>query len=398
MSRQKVVIRSDVLDIARFAKMIPVRKSMIKKAPNLPLPKSYAVNRTADLLHPREQKLRVKQIIEHGADTKSFVLESAENRPLAYFRAGQYLSVNLRIGNAVLTRPYSIASSPSRALRGEYVITVKRVESGFASGFILDTWEEGAEVSVSAPEGCFYYEPLRDAKTIVGIAGGSGITPFLSLANAINEQTEDAQLILLYGCRNENEILFKEELDTLAAENEKIKVVYVLSDSKKKKEGLEKGFIDRKLIKKYAPEKFSIFVCGPKAMYDFAREEIKKLGIEKKYVRFELFGAANDASELKGFPKDFAEREFNCTVKVRGEEKGKIPCRAQESVLVALERAGISVPSHCRSGECGFCRSKLLSGEVFIPEETDGRRIADAKFGYIHPCCSYPLSDIEIHV
>jgi len=398
MSRLKVVVRSDFIDMVRFAKMIPIRTAMIEKAPNYPLPKSYAVNRTADILHPREQKLRVKEISEHTCDAKSFVLESAENRPLAYFRAGQYLSVNLRIGNAVLTRPYSIASSPSRALQGEYMVTVKRAADGFASGFILDNWEVGTEVSVSAPEGNFYYEPLRDAKTVIGIAGGSGITPFLSLANAINEKTEDAQLILLYGCRNEKEILFKNELDTLAEENDKIKVIYVLSDLKKKKAGFEKGFIDSKLIEKYAPEKFSLFICGPKAMYEFAEGEIKKLGIEKKYVRFELFGAANDAAKIKGFPKDAVGKVFNCTVKVKGDEKTKIPCMAQESVLTALERAGISVPSRCRSGECGFCRTKLISGEVFIPEETDGRRIADAKFGYIHPCSSYPLSDIEIHV
>ncbi len=398
MSKLKVVVRSNVKDIAGFAKMIPVRKGKFDKAPDTPLPKTYAVNRTAALLHPKEQKLKVKEIIGLGADVKSYVLESAENKPLAYFRAGQYLSINLKIGGAVLTRPYSIASSPARALAGEYKITVKRVEDGFASGYILDSWETGTEVSACAPEGNFYYEPLRDAKTVVGIAGGSGITPFLSLAYAINDGTQDAKLILLYGSRNENEILFRDELDSLAKGNDNIKVVYVLSDAKGKSNGFEKGFIDSSLIKKYAPEQYSVFICGPKAMYEFVRSEIKSLGIAQKYVRFELFGAAKDASCLIGFPKEALGQEFSCTVIVRGDEAIKIPCKAEESVLVSLERAGIEAPSRCRSGECGYCRSKLVSGEVFIPEETDGRRIADAKFGYIHPCCSYPVSDIEIHI
>jgi len=72
--------------------------------------------------------------------------------------------------------------------------------------------------------------------------------------------------------------------------------------------------------------------------------------------------------------------------------------KSEESVLVALERAGIKAPSKCRSGVCGYCRSRLIQGDVFIPEDTDGRRAQDKKSGYIHPCCSYPLSDMKIEI
>jgi len=72
--------------------------------------------------------------------------------------------------------------------------------------------------------------------------------------------------------------------------------------------------------------------------------------------------------------------------------------RADETVLVALERAGIEAPSHCRSGECGWCRSRLVSGDVFTPESLEARRKADLKAGYIHPCCTYPLSDLMIEI
>lgn len=75
-----------------------------------------------------------------------------------------------------------------------------------------------------------------------------------------------------------------------------------------------------------------------------------------------------------------------------------IPCNANENMLVALERAGIAGPNRCRGGICGWCRSKLLSGEVFIPENTDGRRDADKVYGYIHPCASFALSDASIEV
>ena len=94
---------------------------------------------------------------------------------------------------------------------------------------------------------------------------------------------------------------------------------------------------------------------------------------------------------------DKANLNFKLTVKRFGNET-VIDCLSNESILVALERAGIEAPARCRSGECGFCRSKLVSGEVFIPGNTDGRRIADIKFGYIHPCSTYPMSDITIKI
>ncbi|MCR4616021.1 MAG: 2Fe-2S iron-sulfur cluster binding domain-containing protein [Clostridiales bacterium] len=392
---KKVVIKSNAADIKKFLETITGRRAKFKNGASTPLPKTYAVNETANKLHPNKQRLVIKDIIVHSDDVKSFILAPAGDAPLAYFRAGQYLSLSLKIGGALLTRPYSIASSPAEALAGIYNITVKRVPDGFVSGYILDNWIVGQEVTAYAPEGNFYYEPIRDAHTVVGIAGGSGITPFLSLAKSIADGTEDAELILLYGSRTEDDILFKPEFDALMEQCDKIKVVYVLSDSKTK--GYEHGFIDKKLILKYAPEKFSVFVCGPGAMYNFVAKELETMDIPKKFIRFELFGETKNPAAIQGFPPEAVGKTFNCTVKCLDEEK-VIPCSSEESVLVALERAGIAVPSRCRSGECGFCRSKLVSGEVFIPASTDGRRIADVKFGYIHPCCSYPTSDISIKI
>ncbi len=385
---EKVIIKSNVKDLALFAKIIPTRKGKFNNAPATPLPATYAVNETAKHLHPIQQELAVKEVIEHSRDVKSYVLVSATGKPLAYFRAGQYLSISLTIGGSVTTRPFSITSTPEKALIGHYMITVKRAVDGFASRYILDNWTVGTAVKTSAPEGNFYYEPLRDAKTVVGIAGGCGITPFLSLAGAIVDGAEDAELVLLYGCRKEEEILFKNKFAWIQAKCQKVKVVYVLSDSDE--EGFEHGFISAELIKKYAPSIYSVFVCGPGEMYQFVAEELKKLHLEKKYIRFELFEANTiDAGKTE---------TFSCRASVSGAETKVISCRSDESVLVALERAGIRAPSRCRSGECGFCRCRLVSGDVFIPPETDGRRKADLKFGYLHPCCSYPKGDIEIRL
>ena len=384
----KFIIKSNAKDIAGFAKMMPVRIAKFRAAPATPLPTSYAVNETAKLLHPPVQKLRVKAVDDVSPDTNCYVLEAVGKKTPAYFRAGQYISLKLKIGDAVLSRPYSIASSPAEALKGIYRVAVKRVPNGFASGFILDNFKVGQEVNASAPDGTFYYEPLRDANTVVCLAGGSGITPFLSLAGAVADGTEDCALIIIYGCRTENDILFREKLDALSVSCDKIKVVYVLSDACA--EGCEQGFITAELVKKYAPESYSVFVCGPAAMYAFEKKELKKLDLPEKFIRFEM--------QAGTVPPSGETKTFNCTVGARDSKKRVVPCRNDESILVALERAGIEAPSMCRSGECGFCRLKLISGDVSVPEENDGRRAADLRFGYIHPCCTYPQSDVEIRL
>ena len=346
----------------------------------------FGVNKVAKSIHPKEQKLVISRIEEHADIAKSYFFKSEAE--LAFFKAGQYLTFKLEIGNSVVTRSYSIASSPASALNGEYQITVKRIADGFVSDYILDNWSVGDEVVTYAPEGNMTYSPLRDAKNIVAIAGGSGITPFLSLARAIDQGDEDCSLTLLYGCRTSAEILFKSELDSLSQKNEKINVVYVLSHSDE--EGYEKGFVGADVIKKYAPaESYSIFVCGPGGMYKFLEAELPKLEIERKYIRFEVFSSGKKVDEQ---PK-----EYNITVVNRGNET-TIKASSNETVLCAFERAGIEVPARCHTGECGFCRSKLVSGKIYIPEGEDKRRIADMQFDFIHPCCCYPESDLVIRI
>ena len=381
-----------------FTKMTPNRQAKIDAAPAGPVPaiESYVPNKIAKALHPGTQYVKVAQIVEQSADTKTFWLEADPARgteKLAWFSAGQYLSVSLEIGTMKLTRPYSLSSSPREALKGRYGLTIKRVKDGLASNYILDNWTVGTEVTVSEPLGVFTYEPLRDAKTVVGIAGGSGITPFRSLAKAIADGDEDAEMILLYGSRTLADAVFQEEFKAL--EGPKFKLVNVLSHEEQ--EGCEKGFITEELIRKYAPEgAYSIFLCGPQAMYDFVDKEIAKLGLRKKFIRHELFGEYFGPAKEADYPKDVAP-EFKITVRIAGTEQ-TITAPADTSILRSLEANGIAAPAHCRSGECGWCHSKLVSGEVYCPKSVDGRREADYLYGYIHPCCTFPLSDLTIEV
>jgi len=384
-----------------FLKVVPNRKQKILEAPATPLPptSSYKANELAAALHPKCQHLLVADIIEHAKGVKSFILapdKDSGTENLAYFSAGQYLSITLSVGNVVITRPYSLSSSPKESLEGKYMLTVKEVEDGLASRYILDTWEVGTKVTASGPLGEFTYEPLRDAKQIVGLAGGSGITPFRSLSKAIADGDEDADLTLIYGSRTKADALFQDEFQQIAASCSRFRLVNVLSEEPA--EGCEQGFITSDLIRRYAPKtgECSLFVCGPQAMYNFVDKEIAALGLRRKFVRHELFSEYHNPGKDEDYPAG-KDSMFRLTAVVCGEKK-EMDCNANDSLLVTMEHNGIAVPAHCRSGICGWCHSRLVSGEVYIPESMEGRRLADFQFGYIHPCCTFPLSDVVIDV
>lgn len=355
----------------------------------------------AKALHPKRQYLKIEKVTERGEDCRSFTLVPDTEKgttSLAYFGAGKYLTVFETIEGMPITRAYSISSSPKDSLEGNYVLTIKLVEGGLMSKYIFDTWKEGRSVEVSAPAGNFEYQELRDAKKVICLAGGSGITPFVSMANAIKDGDEDFEMTLLYGSRTYDNILFREELEEIAENCDKVKVIHVLSDEAEAKEGTEKGFITAELIKKYAPENedYSIFLCGPQQMYNFLDGELKKLNKEKKYIRHEMFGEFHNPASQSDYPENVPD-EVKITVTIQ-DNTYTVVGKTGDSVMQTLEKNKIAVPARCRSGECGFCHSHLLSGKVYVPEALEYRRLADYKFGCIHPCCSFPLTDLVINV
>ncbi len=390
------------LKARKFLSMLPDRQKRFESG-KAELPDiSDQATVLAKALHPKRQYLKIAEIIDRAEDCKSYVLVPDEEKgttALAWFGAGKYLTVFETIEDMPITRAYSISSSPKDSLEGKYVLTIKLVEGGLMSQYIFDTWAVGSSVEVSAPSGNFEYQELRDARKVICLAGGSGITPFVSMANAIADGDEDFEMTLLYGSRNVQNILFKDELDALAAKCGKIKVVHVLSDEDAEAgEGFEKGFITAELIKKYAPEneKYSIFLCGPQQMYAFVDKELEKLGLEKKYIRHEMFGEFHNPATQADYPAGVPEK-----VKIRvtiQDNTYEIEGSSNDSVMQILEKNGISAPARCRSGECGFCHSHLISGKVYVPKALEYRRLADYKFGCIHPCCSFPLTDLEINV
>ena len=399
----KVRVRGHIRDLLAFRKLVPERKKRIARSSAAVLDLD-PMNRLARRLHPENQNLVIADIRDETRTTKTFKLVADPDSPteeLAYFRAGQYLSLRVAVNAVRVTRPYSISSAPFEALDGSgfYEITVRRQPEGFLTTYVWDNWKVGTKVHSSGPSGLFYHEPLRDSGKIVGLAGGSGIAPFRSMARAIVQGELDAELLLLYGSSDEDDIVFQRELAELEQKApDKIRVVHVLSCKDTSMEGCERGFITADLIRKHADvDNGSFFVCGPQAMYQFVEQELAKLDLPRRRIRREVYGELENVTRSPGFPREVADRTFRLKAHVGGISV-EVPARAVETVLVAMERANLAPPSECRSGECGFCRTLLVEGDVYISPESDGRRAADKRFGYIHPCASYPITNLEVAI
>ena len=203
-----------------FLGEVKTRTAAIEAAPDTIANSMFNANILAGRLHPSVQHCIIAKVVDHG-DAKSFTLiPDAEKgtKELAYFRASQYVSVSLNIDGAPVCKPYTIRSNPKDALGTDntsYILTIKLTNPSYASAYILKSWKDGDKVDISGPLGDFYYQELRDAKHVVAIAGGSGITPFYSMAAAIVDRIEDFDMTILYGSRTAGGIFLKEEIKEL---------------------------------------------------------------------------------------------------------------------------------------------------------------------------------------
>jgi len=342
------------------------------------------------MLHPKSIRVRVSEIFDETASAKTIRIVS-DNSWLPPFQAGQYINLFVEIDGIRTSRPYSISSSPARI--GYYDITVRRNKDGFVSEYLLGHIRQGDIFESSGPSGNFIYNPLFHGDDLVFLAGGSGITPFMSMIRDVAEKGLQRNIHLVYGSLDQDDIIFHDELCTIANRHKNIRYTPVISNPPQGYDGLS-GFITADLMKDLLGDisKKTIYMCGPEAMYVFCLKELDNLGVEKRKIRTEVFGPPADITQDPGWPSEIqADAEF--TVKVHG---GKtITARADEPLMISLERNGIVIPALCRSGECSLCRTRLIKGNVFQPQGVKVRK-SDRAFGYIHACMAYPLSDLEI--
>lgn len=371
------------MDMLRFKKLVPNRREALANGSDQPLPTEYRTNNLATALHPGYMEVELTHIVQLTPNMKNFTFKRVDSSAFPFFRAGQYVSLQAKIGDSLVSRPYSISSSPDEALEGRLSLGIE--DAGFFSGYMNNEAKIGDRFVMTEPSGEFHYENIRDKKNIVCIAGGSGITPFLSMAKSVAEGNEDYSMTLFYGAKDFENLAYRDELEVLKKSG--VQIIYVLETAH---EGCEQGFVTAKMLEKYVDINSStFFMCGPVAMYASILDELKPYNLPLKSVR-------KDAATCGDLDID-NPKTFRLTVHMR-DKIYEIDAKENETLLTSMERAGLNAPNKCRAGGCGFCHSKWLGGEYIIAKGRDGRREADRKFGFIHPCVTYPQSDMEIDV
>ncbi len=393
---KSIRVKGFLKDIKGVNTIMALRRGNRTDASARPDPKDF-VREMADFLHPAEMKVRVVSVRDASPTSRTFRFQ-AVGREIPVFQCGQYVNFRLKIGESLLSRPYTISSAPceARGKDGFFEITIRRNVPYLVPDFFFSHVHKGDVLDANLPFGTFYWEPLRDTKEIVALAGGSGITPFHSMAKEImNGKMKDCRLTILYGSVKANDIVLKDELDQIEKACPNVKVVHVLSDEPKWKG--EKGFISKEIIRKYSGENTTYMFCGPLAMFSFVKKALDELGVKSRRFRHDVVNNPADVSTLPGYPKGTEKKTFRIRV-LRGIQEDVISANAAEPVAVALERSAIAIDTHCRNGECGFCRSQLLSGDIFVSPIGDGRRMMDKEMGWFHACSSWPLSDLTIRI
>ena len=373
-------------DVLTFLKRSKEREAYIEstKLNNQPISKT---NIKAMQLHPQNVQALVTGLIPLNDKADLLILEHDDAFP--YFRAGQYINIHLKDGEAALARPISILSSPKEALDGYMAVAIQRNPKGYFAAKAASMIKVGKPIEISAPSGEFYHSSLRDEDHIIACAGGIGITPFLSMARAIAEGSEDFHLSILYAVKTREDAIFYKDLDAICAKTNKVDYRLVVES--------EGHLITKEDILSFAQDApYSLFVCGPQSMYGYLDTLAQELHLDRKHYRKELFGSIKDVSALPDYP---GSKQESYQIKVHVLDKTYIVnALANEPILYALERIGIASLQRCRGGICGYCRGKIISGEVYIPSFTDGRRQIDKGNGYAHLCATYPLSDGEIEI
>lgn len=408
-------------DFKNFKNIASNRQKIINKTTDTQTNTNYQMNLIANNIYPDSITLIIKNIVNEVDNTKTYYLANAYGNKLPIFKPGQYITLIFNINNMFLSRPYFLSSSPNDAINNVYRISVKNNPNGIVSNYMNNNLKINDTLNCLPADGEFNLSSIRDKKQIVGICTSIGICPMISFARAIYEKNIDKLLTIFYLVKDQNNILYKRELDELA-KNQDIKIVYVNKSNNEK--------IDISLIKSYVTSKFTVFACGNKGFISEIKNELSQINLEEKDFRCEIVNTIIEepqdiiTEEVKQEEIEVIDetKEQN-DVKTKIEEtqaeeaKEKIPqineynikvfthenefnikCKEDETILSALEKNNIKAKSKCRNGKCGYCRTLLIWGDIKVDEELDNRRKTDIKNNYIHPCITYPTSDITIKI
>lgn len=345
------------------------------------------------------------------ADTDEAVLVSfavpASLQKQFSFNQGQYLTLRQEIDGEEVRRSYSICAAVGETLR----IGVRKVPGGLFSNWLANEIKIGRTLQVMPPQGRFFVPLDPNAQRhYLGLAGGSGITPILSIMKTVLAHEPASQFTLLYGNRKQQSTMFKEELEDIKNRYlDRVVLHYIFSDEHTDAP-MNNGVLNRQKISDFLHTLVPVshidhaFVCGPYQMNDEAYAALQQSGMPAERIHIERFGAppsdsAGHSQEVGHFGAQTnlsADVKQACIVVVRDGKRYEINCSQDEdqpsSLLEAVAAAGLELPYSCKSGVCGTCCAKLLEGRVRMARNfaLDQNTVAAH---FILACQAYPLTE-----
>jgi len=346
------------------------------------------------------------------SDTVTLTFEMpVELHDLFAYKQGQYITLRVTLDGHEQRRSYSMSSSP---LENKLSVTVKKVAGGLVSTYLHDGVQVGDQIEVATPDGRFYNMLHPDKRhTYYMFGAGSGITPLMSILKTILESEPMSAVFLLYGSRNEGDIIFREALDQLSERFAgQLQVEHVLSRPKKEagSGGLfsmfkksttnwqgKTGRIDRQAATVFlddnmphGPEQDCVYyICGPGNMAESVKQALLPRGIEDKQIYTEVFASAH---HQPGDVPDSAAAGGGqqVTVHLKG-DKFKLTVPDGATILDALIKNKYDPPYSCTAGACSTCMAKLIQGEVKM-DACYALDDDEVKAGYILTCQSHPVT------
>ncbi len=333
-------------------------------------------------------RLRVREIVKETEDSCSVVLERAREDIDPYrYRPGQFLTLRIPTPEGAVTRCYSLCSSPDA--REPMRIGVKAVPGGLASNWINQQLRVGDEIESLPPAGNFWPRSFSHPLTL--FAGGSGVTPMLSIAkSAIIQGCPD--ILLVFANRDRESVMFRSALSELAAENRSLTVIHWFDQ--------ERGFMSEADIREMAGTRTEsdVYVCGPEPFMNMVSDSLAAMGLPKRRIHLERF------KSLDGDPFTVAREaatvdDTAATARVKVslyDAVHELDWPRSQTLLALLEEAGLAPPFSCREGRCSACACVLRSGKVSMMRN-DALEPEDLEDGLILSCQALPITD-EIQI
>lgn len=334
-------------------------------------------------MSPRQaRRLRVAEVVRETGDACSLVFDVPDELAGEFsYRPGQFLTVRVPADGGAVARCYSLSSSPETGDRP--AITVKR--AGYGSSWLVDHVAAGDELDVLPPAGTFTPDSL-DADLLL-IAGGSGITPVMSIVKSALARGR-GQVAVIYANRDENSVIFARHLRELAETNPRLLVIHWLDSVQGHPAPATLAALARPF------KDYDVFLCGPGPMMEVAADALAGLGVEGKRIRTERFvSLTDDPFAERPRPAEDASGGQAATLEVTMDgEKRVLPWPPGSRMLDVLIDAGLDAPFSCREGVCGACACQVTDGEVKMANN-DVLTGDDLAEGIILACQSAPLTD-----